>query len=460
MIAIIGGGISGLAAAYELAQRGVTFQLFEASARAGGLIHTERHDGFVIDAGPDSILSAKPAARALCEAVGLQSNLLQMIEPKTAYVLDRNQLYPLPSPSVLGIPLTLGAALRFRVLPIRSRLRLLFEPYVRPGVAGDESIASFFTRRLGAATVERVAQPLLGGIHAGDVEQLSVPSLFPALREAESRGGLLRHLGQRSPATGGLFNSLVGGMATLPAAIVQSLAPGTVALGTEVHTIAASSDGWRLETSSGTHFAQSVILATPPQATARLLATVDRDASRLCSEIPHASTVSIALAWPRDDIAHPLRGSGFVVARDRRRITASTWVSSKWPGRSPEGYTLLRAFVGGVRDPGAIDLSDDELVGIARRDLGGVLGIRTEPRLARVYRWRGASPQLIVGHAARVSRIERQLEAHPGLFVTGRGIRAVGIPDCVADARRVAASAAQSVMRSDRETNSEKYQHR
>lgn len=460
MIAIIGGGISGLAAAYELAQRGVTFQLFEASARAGGLIHTERHDGFVIDAGPDSILSAKPAARALCEAVGLQSNLLQMIEPKTAYVLDRNQLYPLPSPSVLGIPLTLGAALRFRVLPIHSRLRLLFEPYLRPGAAGDESIASFFRRRFGAATVERVAQPLLGGIHAGDVEQLSVSSLFPALREAESRGGLLRHLGRRSQAPGGLFNSLVGGMATLPAAIVQSLAPGTVTLGTEVHTIAASSDGWRLETSSGTYFAPSVILATPPQATARLLTTVDRDASRLCSEIPHASTVSIALAWPRDDIAHPLRGSGFVVARDTRRITASTWVSSKWPGRSPEGYTLLRAFVGGVRDPGAIDLSDDELVGIARRDLGGVLGIRTEPRFARVYRWRDASPQLIVGHAARVSHIERQLEAHPGLFVTGRGIRAVGIPDCVADARRVAASAAQSVKRSDRESNSEKYQHR
>ena len=460
MIAIIGGGISGLAAAYELAKCGVTFQLFEASARAGGLIHTEQQDGFVIDAGPDSMLSTKPAARVLCEAVGLESSLLQMIEPRTAYVLDRNQLYPLPSPSVLGIPLTRSAALRFRLLPIHSRLRVLLEPYVRSGLGDDESIASFFTRRFGAATVDRVAQPLLGGIHAGDVERLSVQSLFPALQEAESRGGLLRDLGRRSPTPGGLFNSLVGGMATLPAAIVRSLPPGTIQLGTEVHAIAASSDGWRLDTPSGTCHAASVVLATPLQATARLLTTVDRDASRLCSEVPHASSVSIALAWPWDEVAHPLRGSGFVVARDTRRITASTWVSSKWPGRSPEGYTLLRAFIGGARDPGAIDLSNDELVGIARRDLGSVLGIRTEPRVARVYRWPDASPQLTVGHAERVRHVERQLDAHQGLFVTGRGIRAVGIPDCVADARQVAALAAQYVMRSDRESTSEKYQHR
>lgn len=458
MIAIIGGGISGLAAAYELARRGATFQLFEASARAGGLIHTEEHDGFIIDAGPDSILATKPAARALCEAVGLESDFLQMIEPKTAYVLDRNRLYPLASPSVLGIPLTPGAALRFRLLPMHARLRVLLEPYIPQGAGGDESIASFFRRRFGAATVERVAQPLLGGIHAGDVRQLSVESLFPALREAESRGGLLRHLRRRSHSPGGLFNSLARGMATLPGAIVRSLPAGTIRLGAELHSFAASSDGWRLETSSGTHHAASVVLATPLQTTARLLTPVDRDASRLCAEVPHASTVSIALAWRRDEIAHHLRGSGFVIARDTRRITASTWVSSKWPGRSPEGYTLLRAFAGSVRDPGAIDLSDDELVGIARRDLGSVLGIRAEPRFARVYRWRDASPQLIVGHADRVRRIERQLDAHPGLFATGRGLRAVGIPDCVADARQVAAAAAQFVMGSDRESRSESYQ--
>src|SRR5688572_25503274 len=166
MIAIVGGGISGLAAAFELAQRGATFQVFEASPRAGGLIRTEQHDGFIIDAGPDSFLTSKPAARQLCEALGLGSKLLQMKEPKTAYVLDRNHLHPLPSPSILGIPLTRGAALRFRLLPLHSRIRVLLEPLAGRGAAGDESIASFFRRRFGAATVDRVAQPLLGGIHA------------------------------------------------------------------------------------------------------------------------------------------------------------------------------------------------------------------------------------------------------------------------------------------------------
>lgn len=459
MIAIIGGGISGLAAAYELAQRGVPFQLFEASPRAGGLIRTEHHDGFVVDAGPDSILSSKPAALALCEAVGLRTNLLQMIEPKTAYVLDRNHLYPLPSPSVLGIPLTPRAALQFRLLPVTSRVRVLLEPYIRPGKGSDESIASFFRRRFGPPTVERVAQPLLGGIHAGDVEQLSVQSLFPALREAESRGGLLRHLAQRQRPAGGLFNSLTGGMATLPAALVRSLPPAAIRLNTEIASIIEMPDGWRLDTSSGTQHASALVLATPVNVTGRLLQLIDPAAAQLCSDVRHASTASIALAWLRDEVEHPLRGSGFVVARDQSRITASTWISSKWPGRSPEGYTLLRAFVGGMRDPQAIDLSDDELVAIARRDLGRVLRIRAEPRLARVYRWRDASPQLTVGHSDRLREIDRRLNARPGLFATGRGLRAVGIPDCVADARQVAASAAEYVARSDREWKHEKYQH-
>jgi oxygen-dependent protoporphyrinogen oxidase len=457
MIAIIGGGISGLAAAYELSKRRVAFQVFEASDRTGGLIHTEHHEQFVIDAGPDSMLATKPAGRMLCEAVGLGPTLVQMMEPRTAFVLDRNRLYPLPSPSLLGIPLTRRAAIRFGLLPFRSRLRVLLEPYVRPRAGGDETVAAFFRRRFGAATVERVAQPLLGGIHAGDVEQLSLQSLFPALRDAEVRGGLLRNFAQRQQVSSSPFNSLASGMGSLPGAVVRSLPAGSIRLGTELHTLAPASDGWRLDTTTGTSYAAAVLLATPMPVSAKLLAPLDAEAARLCAGVPHASTVSIALAWRRDEIAHPLEGSGFVVARDQSRITASTWISSKWLGRAPQEYTLLRAFAGGVRDPQPIDLSDDELVGIATRDLGRVLGIRTAPRFARVYRWRDASPQLTVGHAERAREIERRLERQPGLFAAGRGLRAVGIPDCIADARRVAASAAEYVMRSNRESNTQKY---
>jgi oxygen-dependent protoporphyrinogen oxidase len=457
MIAVIGGGISGLAAAYELKLRGVEFQLLEASQRAGGLIQTEEYERFLIDAGPDSMLATKPAGRMLCEAVGLGPTLVQMMEPRTAFVLDRNRLYPLPSPAVLGIPLTPGAAMGFRLLPLHSRVRVLLEPYVRPRAGGDESVAAFFRRRFGAATVERVAQPLLGGIHAGDVEQLSVQSLFPALRDAEVRGGLLRSFAPRQPVSGSAFNSPASGMETLPNAVVRALPADAIHFGTEVRAVAPTSDGWRLDTTTGVRYAAGVVLATPMPVTAKLLAGVDADAARFCARVPHASTVSIALAWHRDEVPHPLEGSGFVVARDRSRITASTWISSKWLGRAPQDYTLLRAFVGGVRDPRAVDLSDDELVAVATRDLGRVLGIRAAPHFARIYRWRESSPQLTVGHAERAREIDRRLESHPGLFAAARGLRVVGIPDCIADARRVAAAAAQYVMRSNRESNTEKY---
>jgi oxygen-dependent protoporphyrinogen oxidase len=460
MIAIIGGGISGLAAAYELSQRGLPFALFEASSRVGGLIQSEQHNGFVIDAGPDSMLATKPAARELCASLGLGSALLQMLEPRTAFVLDGSRLYPLPSPSMLGIPLTRRGAFGFDLLPWSSRLRVLLEPYASRRNSGDESIASFFRRRFGRATVERVAQPLLGGIHAGDVEQLSMRGLFPNLLEAERRGSVLRQLADRQHPAGGFFNSLAGGMAMLPEAIARTLGTETIHLSTAVSAITRTSDGWRLEASSGRYHAAAVVVATPMHVTARLVEAINPAVAHVCTQIPHASTASITFGWRRDQVTHPLRGSGFVVARDASRITASTWVSSKWPGRAPEGYTLLRAFIGGTRDPHAIDLSDDELAGVARRDLERVLGIHGEPAFARVFRWRDASPQLTVGHFDRIGEVERRLKTHAGLFVAGRGWRAVGIPDCIANARSVAAAAGDFLVRSDRERKSETYDHR
>jgi oxygen-dependent protoporphyrinogen oxidase len=191
------------------------------------------------------------------------------------------------------------------------------------------------------------------------------------------------------------------------------------------------------------------VLAAPIHVTARLLESVDADAAALCAGIRHASTVSIALGWPRKAVAHALRGSGFVVARGggRFRVTACSWVSSKWEGRAPAGHVLLRAFLGGVHDPAAVELTDDALVDIATGELARLLGAAGTPHLERVYRWPDASPQLVVGHHARIARVEERLKHLPGLFVTGRGYRAVGIPDCVADARRAAGAAAEHVTR-------------
>ena len=448
MVTIVGGGITGLAAAFELTRRGVPFTLFEASSRAGGLIRTEHVDGFTIEAGPDSILVQKRAALALCEDLGIAGELIGTTPPRTAFVLKRSRLHPLPSPSVLGIPATFTGLLQYDLLSWPARARLAMEPFVRTKGAPDESVASFFTRRFGASTVALVAEPLLGGIHAGDVSALSMTSLFPRFVEAEEQRGSViqafRHV-QRDPE--GLFRTLPGGMGALVSAIERRLPAGSVEYSSPVAAIDRDGRTWRVRVSGATAATDAVIVAAPAHVAARLLATVDSEAASLCAEVPYVSTASVALAWPRRAIRHPLDGSGFVVSRSysRERITACTWVSSKWKGRAPEGATLLRAFIGGAHDPGAVDLPDEELASIATSDIAGVLGIDGPPLFARVYRWRDAGAQHNVGQLARMARIEARLRESPGIFVAGSGFRSVGIPDCIADGRAAASDAATFV---------------
>lgn len=449
MIVIVGGGITGLAAAYELAERGVPFQLFEASPRTGGIIRTEHVDGFTIEAGPDSMLAQKPAAIELCDALGLGPRLIATLTPRTAFVLHRGRLHPIPSPSLLGIPTTVNGIARYDLLPWTARARLALEPLI-PAKRddADESVGSFFRRRFGAATVSLIADPLLGGIHAGDIDALSVRSLFPRFVEAEARrGSVLRTFRRSHHAAGsyGVFRSLSAGMAEIVTGIERRLPAGTIQCNAPVDALRRDADGWTIRARETTHRADAVILAIPAPAAARLLTDVDARAASLCAEVPYVSTASIALAWPRTAIAHPLAGSGFVVARRTNtvRITACTWVSSKWPGRAPAGMALLRAYVGGAADPEAVELDDETLAGIAARDIAGVLSIAGAPVLTRVYRWRNAGAQHNVGHTARVAAIDARLCHYPGILAAGSGFRSVGIPDCVADGRAAGAAAAE-----------------
>jgi len=427
----VGAGITGLTAAYELHKRGVTPRVFEAGPRPGGLIRTERAEGFTIEAGPDSLLATKPAALDLARELGLEDQILRVRTPG-AFVLRGRRLYRLPSPSLLGLPLTWRAVLSYDLLPWRARLRLArgLVGRPRPAAAADVSVAAFFRTRFGAETVDLIAQPLLGGIHAGDIEQLSMASLFPRLLENTGRPRVFakRQDSRHFPASP--FRSLRGGMSTLVDALEAALPSGTVRYDTPAATIADT----------------PVIIAAPAYVAAALLAPIDATAAALCARVPYVSTASVALAWHRRDVPHPLDGTGFVVARTHTnvRITACTWVSSKWTDRAPDEMALLRTFIGGAHDPDVVDLSDDQLVSIARRDLGAVLGITAPPYLARVYRWRRAGAQHTVGHLERVAEIERRL-APRGIFVAGSGFRSVGIPDCVADARRVAGAAAESL---------------
>jgi oxygen-dependent protoporphyrinogen oxidase len=453
VIAVIGGGISGLAAAHELTRRQVPFVLLEASGRLGGLIQTDSVDGFTIEAGPDSVLAQKLPALDLFSELGLTPHVISTRAPRTAFVMKGGRLYPLPSPSVLGIPTTLGGVARYGLLPPAARARVALEPLVPARKTGDESVAAFFRRRFGGATVGLVAEPLLGGIHAGDVEALSMHSLFPRFVEAEVSHGSVLHAfrgASGSLAANGLFRALSGGMAMLVTAIERRLPPGSVRVCTPALALTrAPRDAltWCVTTGDEQILAGAVIVAAPASVAATLFAAVDPHVAALCGEVPYASTASIALAWRREEIGHPLSGSGFVVARrhNSARITACTWVSSKWDGRAPEGMALLRVFIGGVHDSHAVDLSDGELIDIATRDVSPILAIRTPPRFGRVTRWRAAGAQHNVGQLARMADVQTRLARQPGLFVAGSGFRSVGIPDCIADGRTAAAAASTYV---------------
>ena len=441
MIAIVGGGVSGLAAAYELAGRDIPFVLLEASERVGGLVHTERVNGYIIEGGADSMLAQKRTALDLCAELGLSNQLIAAREPRTAFVLHRGRLHRLPSPSVFGLPMTLSGVLGYSLLSPLGRARLALEPVVRRQPTTDESIGAFFRRRFGRQAADRIAQPVLGGIHAGDIDTLSLRTLAPRLAAVEARGSVLRWL-RRSVVIDpqGPFRTLASGMGQLVDTIRTTLPPDAVRVNCRVTRLRP---GWRLETTQGEVPCNGVIIAAPAYVAAEILADVDPEIAALCAQTAYVSTVAVALAFPRTAIRHRLNGSGFVVARktNKLRITACTWASSKFDGRAPEGHVLLRAYLGGAHDPDAVNLSDEELVEVSLRNLSRVLSIKGNPEFARVFHWPMAGAQHDVGQAARVAAIQRRLALHHGLFVTGSGFRVTGVPDCIFDGRRTAITA-------------------
>ena len=454
-VAVIGGGITGLAAAYELHRRAVPFTLLERSPRLGGVVRTDQVDGFTIDAGPDSLLVQKPAALALCREIGLAPRLVSTLPPRTAFVVRHGVLHPLPPASVLGIPTRLGPLLSTGLLSWGGKARMAMELFVpRRTDTADESVASFFRRRFGTETVDCIADPLLAGIHAGDVERLSMQTLFPRLVDAERTHGSVirafRQLRAARAATGnddGMFRSLPGGLEELVSALVGRLPVAAIRRGVAATSIDGSGP-FRVGASHGDDVvARQVLLSVPAAVSATLLRPLDAELGQLCADIPHTSTATVALGYPRTAVHHPLSGTGFVVPRVEPglSIMAGTWVSSKWPGRAPRDLALMRGFLGGARDPDVLARADAELADMVHRDFSTLLGIDAEPSLRRVYRWPGLNPQHDVGHRDRVAAIDTRLARLPGLHLVGAAFRGVGIPDCVAAGRAAATAAVEAI---------------
>jgi oxygen-dependent protoporphyrinogen oxidase len=431
-VVVIGGGIAGLAAAHDLAAAGRHVRVLDAAPVPGGVMQTEREDGWVVDRGPDSFLVQKPAALALCTELGLQSQLVSTLPPRTAFVLRDGELHPLPEGSFLGFPVSLRGLAASSLFTPLGKVRMAAEAFIPSREwedEDDESIAAFVGRRFGQEAVAYLAEPLL------------VPRLVDTERQ---HGSLLRAFRalQPKPSPRGAFVSLAGGVGALAEAVVATLPAGTITPGCRAREVrrAGVSRGYEVDAGAETLTAPAVLMAVPSYEAASVVRSLDPSLAALCDGVQYASTATVALGYRAEQVQHPMRGTGFVVPRaEQRALLAATWVTSKWPSRAPQGHVLLRAFLGGGRDPQRLEQSDDaRLVQLATEELGEVLGITGPPVLTRVTRWVRQSPQYVVGHAARVRAIEARLDRHAGLFGAGSGFGAIGIPDCIAHGRAIA----------------------
>lgn len=455
-VVVVGGGIAGLAAAHrilELArERGRTleFTLVEARERLGGTIATERTDGFVIEAGPDSFISEKPWALALAERLGLSDRLVKTDDRfRRTYVVRRGRLVSLPEGFQLLAPARLWPFLTSPLFTWPGKLRMAMDLLLPRRVGSeDESLGSFVRRRLGREALELVAQPLVAGIYTADPDHLSVAATLPRFSEMErthrslilalwrasrrAQGGVpTRERG--SGARWSLFLTFVGGMEELVRALADRLPPGSVRLKERVVGLSHAGDLWRVGLADGGALdADAVIVAAEAHQTARLVRPLDPGLSLLLEGIPYASSATVTLAYRREEIGHPLDGFGFVVPRiEQRPILACTFSSVKYPGRAPAGHVLLRVFLGGALDAGILKEDDGEIVAAVRAQVNELLGITRPPLLTRLHRYPGSMAQYQVGHLETVAAIERRVALHPGLALAGSAYRGVGISDCV-----------------------------
>ncbi|MDQ7848892.1 MAG: protoporphyrinogen oxidase [Armatimonadota bacterium] len=452
-IAVVGGGITGLAAAYGLVQakelRGAEVTLYEQAPRLGGKILTERLDGFLLEAGPDSFLTSKPEAVALSRALGLGEELVGTGPDRTVYVLSRGRLHPLPEGLALVAPTRVLPFMRSGLFTLPEKARIGAELLLPPRrVDSDESLGAFVRRRLGQAALDRIAAPLLAGIYAGDAEQLSLEATFPLLRELERRhgsviAGMLARRRTAADADGHLplFVTLRGGLGRLVERLGAALEGVEVRTGVGVEAIAREGAGYLLELSVGGRArADLVILTTPAFVAASLLEPLSPEAASMLRQIPYASTATVSLAFREGDLP-PLRGHGFVVARGEGwRITACTWASAKWPDRAPPGFALLRAYVGSASDAAVLERSDEEILRVVSEELHSAMGITAWPVLWRIVRWPASMPQYTVGHLERLAAAEAALAGLPGLFLAGAGYRGIGLPDCIRQGLTAAAA--------------------
>ncbi len=458
-IAIIGGGISGLAAAFTLEEQrsagDMEYVLYESSPRLGGVLRTEQIQGCLVEAGPDSFLSEKPWAVDLCCELGIGDQLIGSsdVDRKT-YILVRRRLVSMPDGLMFMVPTKILSTGFSPLFSWNTKLRMALELFHPPRAAdGDESVASFVDRHYGAEMVARVADPLLSGIYGGEAGNLSVRAVLPRFAEMERTHGSLGRamLAARRKMSRAankvvppLFTSLKNGMQQLVEVLVSKLNRASLLTNTPVQSIEPEAGKWRVNAGLKSNSFDSVILALPALAAAQSLSLCSPELSAELACIGYSSSVTVGLGYDCEVRKSLPPGFGFLVPRaEGKRLLATTFVHNKFPYRVPEDRALLRCFFAGPDAENIWQLSDDTIVAVVRDELHQILGVQATPLFARVHRWKSAMAQYGVGHLERLDRIAALLRQMPGLGLAGNGYRGIGVPDCIRSGREAARQAMQ-----------------
>lgn len=444
-VAIIGGGVSGLATAYYLGQRGVFSVLIEKSHRLGGLIQTDVVAGCHLEAGPDSYISTKPAVTDLAgEIEGLRGQIMSSNDAqRRVFIVRSGKLVPLPRGMTMMVPGQLGPALRSELFGLATKARFVTERFSRPYQrGGDISVGELVVSHFGDEVLEYIADPLLAGVYGGDARHLSARSVLPRFVGYEQRfGSLIKGVQQEQQAAPktGLFVSFRDGMQSLTDALTHAIAGTTQVTHGEATTVQRTPTGWRLTVAADQVEADHVVLACPAYTCARLLEKTAPTLSSELASIPYSSALLVTLVYPSEEVRHPLDGFGFLVPKkERRAVAAVTWINTKFPSRIAPGLIAIRAFIVSGEALQLANAPDPELVDLVRQDSARLMNLHAAPQHAFVYRWPDSMPQYIVGHEARQAKITNLTAELPGLHLVSNAYDGVGIPDCIRLAKQTA----------------------
>ncbi len=466
-VAIVGSGVSACACAVALKEKGIDFTLFEKESQPGGKLLTEKLDGFLVEGGPDSFLPEKYWTVDLIRKVGLEDELLcSNDEFKGTYIYSGGRLHRLPEGVMLMVPTMITPLLKSSLISWPGKIRMgleFFLPRKKDNV--DESLAQFVTRRLGKECLEKIAEPLVAGIHTSNPDNMSILAIFPRFVEMERKHGslikgMLAALKKMPPADPSkrkmtYFMSLKEGMQQLTDTCLAAIGRERIKTSSEITRVQKVGNGYRLvlrgKEGQGELFHEraelfdEVVLTTPAYVTSELVRDMDAELSTRLLAMEWSSTATISIAFRKEDIKVKLPGFGFIVPKvENRRINATSWSSIKWSFRAPDDYLLLRSFVGGGHHEELVFEDDAKLVSIVIDELRSIAGIDATPVFSKVYRWVKGMPKYTVGHLERLAVIDELKASHPGLHLIGCSYRGIGIGDCVKSGFDAAAEIAKN----------------